>query len=80
MPTAGARSRWLVAALIDAAALVAGSSHTSGAKAAESTAMTGARAPVIGLKADSNEVTVEGITMGRTSRHEDSQNDNPGWG
>jgi hypothetical protein len=78
MPTAGPRSRWLVAALIAAATLVAGSSHTSGAKAAESTAMTGTRAPVIGLKADSNEVAVEAVAMGWPSSVEDSQNDNPG--
>ena len=72
MPTAVRRSRPLVAALIAAAALVAGSSYPGGAKAAESAAATG---PVVSdfsfgtaqggtrLKADSNEVAVEGVTQ-----------------
>ena len=47
MPIAVRRSRLPVAALVAAAALVAGFSHPGGAKAAGSAATTGARAPVV---------------------------------
>ena len=47
MPTAVRRSRPHVAALVAAAALVAGVSNAGGAKAAESPATTGARTPAV---------------------------------